>query len=47
MLGWSWTIGGTFGFEFVNKDFFGGGWILHLFLIKVMYFNMTVENDSE
>ncbi len=37
--GYAWTIGATFGFEFIDKDFLNGGWVLHLGIIKILYFN--------
>lgn len=37
--GYAFTTGFTFGFEFIDEDFWGGGWILHLFIIKILKFN--------
>ncbi len=38
MFGMSWTIGAVIGFEFVDKNFLGGGWVLHLGFLKIIYF---------
>lgn len=36
--GYAWTTGMTCGFEFIDNNFWGGGWILHLFLFKILCF---------
>jgi hypothetical protein len=38
MFGISFTLGLTVGFEFIDENFEGGGWVLHLFFLKVLYF---------
>lgn len=36
--GFAWTIGASFGFEFIDASFLNGGWVLHLGIIKILYF---------
>jgi len=43
--GYAFTLGATFGFEFVDEDFFGGGWVLHLGFIKILYFSNIPTDD--
>jgi len=43
--GYALTTGLTVGFEFIGEDFWGGGWILHLFLVKILCF-YDVPNDD-
>jgi hypothetical protein len=43
--GYAWTFGCTLGFEFIDEDFWGGGWILHLFLIKILCFNQVPDDE--
>lgn len=38
MMGLTFTLGLTLGFEWVDENFEGGGWILHLLFFKIIYF---------
>ena len=37
-FGWAWTIGCSLGFEFMDTSFMGGGWVVHLGFLKILYF---------
>jgi hypothetical protein len=45
--GYSWTIGCTFGFEFIDENFLGGGVAIHLGFFRVIYMkNLPLDFDD-
>lgn len=43
-----WIIGCAFGFEFIDNSFMGGGWSLHLGIIRITYISgVTLEEFDE
>lgn len=44
---YAWTLGCTIGFEFMDDDFLGGGWVLSLFIIKILHFKNLPPDMSD